>query len=200
MNSTDNKTAVHRQSLRRLLTDPPVVAMLAVLLLGAAWTVFSRVQDGSPPPAEAPPSPRKGFAAPDFTLETLDGNTLKLSELRGRPVILNLWASWCAPCRIEMPAIQRVHERHSDDGLVVVGLNSTVQDSETAARAFADEYGLTFPIALDRDGSVSALYELTALPSTYFIDRNGIIRDVIIGGPMSEAAMLSNVETLLQEP
>jgi len=76
----------------------------------------------------------------------------------------------------------------------------TSQDSEAAARAFADELGLTFPIVLDRDGAASARYELMGLPSTYFIDRHGIIRDVIIGGPMSEAVMLSHVEDLLREP
>lgn len=99
-----------------------------------------------------------------------------------------------------MPAIQRVYERHRDDGLVVVGLNVTSQDSQAAAQAFVRQFGITFPIALDRDGTVSDRYELIGLPSTYFIDREGIIRDVIIGGPMSEAVMLANVEELLRAP
>jgi len=174
--------------------------MMAVLVLAAAWMALSRVAEASPQQAGAPPSPRAGFAAPDFTLETLDGSELTLSDLRGHPVLLNLWASWCLPCRVEMPAIERVYQRHRDAGLVVVGLNVTSQDSEAAARAFAEEFGLTFPIALDRDGAASARYELMGLPSTYFIDRAGIIRAVIIGGPMSEAVMLSHVEDLLQEP
>jgi peroxiredoxin len=169
-------------------------------LLAVTWVVLTRVPGTAAPASAAPPSPRQGFAAPDFTLETLDGSLLTLSELRGRPVMLNLWASWCLPCRVEMPAIERVYQRHREDGLVVVGLNVTSQDSETAARAFVQEFGLTFPIVLDRDGAASARYELMGLPSTYFIDRDGIIRQVIIGGPMSEAVMLSHVQDLLQEP
>jgi peroxiredoxin len=98
-----------------------------------------------------------------------------------------------------MPAIERVYQRHRGDGLVVVGLNVTAQDSEAAARAFVQEFGLGFPIVLDRDGAASARYELIGLPSTYFIDRQGIIRVAIIGGPMSEAVMLSHVQDLLQE-
>ena len=188
------------RALRRFIAEPPVAAMMAVLVLAAAWMALSRVAEASPQQAGAPPSPRAGFAAPDFTLETLDGSILTLSDLRGHPVLLNLWASWCLPCRVEMPAIERVYQRHRDAGLVVVGLNVTSQDSEAAARAFAEEFGLTFPIVLDRDGAASARYELMGLPSTYFIDRAGIIRAVIIGGPMSEAVMLSHVEDLLQEP
>jgi peroxiredoxin len=176
-----------------------VLAMIAVLLLGAAWTVFSRPGAASTTSYNAPPSPRIGFAAPDFTLDTLDGGSITLSELRGRPVMLNFWASWCLPCRTEMPAIERVHQRLEEQGLVIIGLNATSQDTEAAARAFAQEFGLTFPVALDRDGSASAQYELMGLPSTYFIDREGIVRDVIIGGPMSEGVMLAKIEELLKD-
>jgi thiol-disulfide isomerase/thioredoxin len=174
--------------------------LVMTFVLAVAWIALTRVPASAVPASAAPPSPRQGFAAPDFTLETLDGSQLTLSELRGRPVMLNLWASWCLPCRVEMPAIERVYQRHREDGLVVVGLNVTAQDSEAAARAFAQEFGLTFPIVLDRDGAASARYELMGLPSTYFIDRQGIVREVIIGGPMSEAVMLSHIQDLLQEP
>jgi cytochrome c biogenesis protein CcmG/thiol:disulfide interchange protein DsbE len=189
-----------RRFLRRLLVDPPVAALIGVIVVAAAWTVISRMPAGARRPSSAPPSPRTGFSAPDFTLDTLDGSQLTLASLRGHPVLLNIWASWCLPCRIEMPAIQRVYERHRDDGLVVVGLNVTSQDSQAAAQAFAHQFGITFPIALDRDGLASDRYELMGLPSTYFIDREGIIRDVIIGGPMSEAVMLADVEELLRAP
>jgi thiol-disulfide isomerase/thioredoxin len=174
--------------------------LVMVFVLAVAWVVLTRAPGLAGPASAAPPSPRQGFAAPDFTLETLDGSQLTLSEFRGRPVMLNLWASWCLPCRVEMPAIERVYQRHRGDGLVVVGLNVTAQDSEAAARAFVQEFGLGFPIVLDRDGAASARYELMGLPSTYFIDRQGIVRNVIIGGPMSEAVMLSHVQDLLQEP
>jgi thiol-disulfide isomerase/thioredoxin len=174
--------------------------MMMAFVLAVAWVALTRVPGSAAQAPAEPPSPRRGFAAPDFTLETLDGPQLTLSELRGHPVMLNLWASWCLPCRVEMPAIERVYQRHREDGLVVVGLNVTSQDSEAAARLFVQEFGLSFPIVLDRDGAASARYELMGLPSTYFIDREGIIRQVIIGGPMSEAVMLSHIQDLLQEP
>jgi len=180
-------------------SNHPIRMMIFVLILGTVWTVISRVPEPSSQQSGPPPNPKEGFAAPDFTLDRLDGNQLTLSELRGHPVVLNLWASWCLPCRSEMPAIEKAYERYKDTGLMVVGLNMTSQDAESAARAFVQELGLTFPIVLDRDGSVRARYQLLGLPSTYFIDQNGIIRSVIIGGPMSEATIQANIEDLLQE-
>ena len=98
-----------------------------------------------------------------------------------------------------MPAIEKVYRDYKDLGLVVLGVNTTNQDSEANAAAFVREYGLTFPIPLDRDGSVSVRYALRGLPTTFFIDRMGIIRSVIVGGPMSEAVIRTNIEDLLKE-
>ena len=174
--------------------------MLTVLVLGAAWTVLSR-PGASTTSYKAPPSPRIGFAAPDFTLDTLDGGSITLSELRGRPVMLNFWASWCLPCRTEMPAIERVYQRLSEQGLVIIGLNATSQDSEAAARAFVA--GIRSDVSdrpRPRRQRQRRSMQLMGLPSTYFIDREGIVRDVIIGGPMSEAVMLAKIEDLLKDP
>jgi len=200
MASPRQKITSSLPALRRVLAEPPTPVLVMTFILAVAWIIATRIPGSVVPASTAPPSPRRGFAAPDFTLDTLEGSPLTLSDLRGRPVMLNLWASWCLPCRVEMPAIERVFQRHREDGLLVVGLNVTAQDSEAAARLFAQEFGLSFPIVLDRDGTASARYELMGLPSTYFIDRGGIIREVIIGGPMSEAVMLSHVQDLLQEP
>ncbi|HEX9617450.1 MAG TPA: TlpA disulfide reductase family protein [Anaerolineales bacterium] len=136
--------------------------------------------------------------APDFTLDLLEGGQVTLSDLRGQVVMVNLWASWCPPCRAEMPAIEKVYRSYKDLGLVVLGVNTTFQDSESGASAFVNQYGLTFPIPLDRDGSVSSRYALRALPTTFFIDREGVIRSVVVGGPMSEALIQSKVEDLLK--
>jgi peroxiredoxin len=171
---------------------------LALLLLGAGWTWVSRVP-ASAAAAGLAPSPRAGFPAPDFTREALDGGAIALSQHRGEVVVINLWASWCRPCRIEMPVIQKVYAADRDRGLEVLAVNGTFQDGETAARHFARELGLTFPILLDRDGRVSREYLLRALPSTYIVDRKGIVRTVLIGGPMTEALLRSKVEPLLQE-
>ena len=171
---------------------------LATLLLGAAWTWFSRVP-ASVASAGQIPSPREGFPAPDFTLNTVGGGPATLSAYRGQVVIVNLWASWCGPCRAEMPAIQQVDAANRHRGLAVLAVNGTFQDSESDAQAFAQELGLTFPILLDRDGAVSKRYLLRALPSTFFIDRKGVIRTVVFGGPMSVATIQTQVETLLLE-
>jgi len=119
------------------------------------------------------PAPQKGFLAPDFTLETGDGETVRLSELRGRPVVVNFWTSWCPPCREEMPALQRVFRDYQERDMVILGLNSTVQDERGEALAFAIEQGLTFPILLDESGEATRLYQVRALPTTFFIDAQG---------------------------
>src|SRR4030067_943063 len=118
--------------------------MLIVLAFGAAWTFASRARVFA-----SPASPRQGFAAPDFTLDLLGGGEVTLSDLRGKPVVVNLWASWCLPCRAEMPAIERVYRDYQDLGLVVLGVNTTNQDSEADAAAFVRQNGLTLPIPLD---------------------------------------------------
>lgn len=173
--------------------------MLASLAAGILWTVVSRVPSAVGAPLSSSPSPREGFLAPDFTLDNLQGEKVTLSDLRGKIVVINLWATWCPPCRAEMPALENAYEQYKDSGLVVLGLNVTNQDSESEVPRFVEEFGLTFPILLDRDGSVSALYELRGLPTTFFVNRAGIIRTVVVGGPMSETFFRSKIEALLQE-
>lgn len=170
---------------------------LALLLLGGSWTWLTRV-----PPAVAGagqlPSPREGFPAPDFTLATLEGATATLSDYRGQVVIVNVWASWCGPCRAEMPALQAVYTANQARGLVVLAVNSTVQDTVVDAQAFAGNLGLTFPVLLDLDGAVTHLYLVRGLPSTFFVDRQGVIRTVVFGGPMSQATVQATAEALLE--
>jgi cytochrome c biogenesis protein CcmG/thiol:disulfide interchange protein DsbE len=173
--------------------------ILAVALFGAAWTFLSRLPAAATTGEAPPPGPREGFSAPDFTLDSLGGGQVTLSDLRGKVVLVNFWASWCPPCRAEMPAIGKVYRSHKDLGLEVLGVNTTNQDSQTSAAAFVQEVGVTFPILFDRNGAVSAGYTLQGLPTSFFIDRKGVIRSVVVGGPMSEALIQSKVEDLLRE-
>jgi len=183
------------------------VLMIAIAVFGVAWTFLSRVPAAATTDGAPPPNPREGFSAPNFTLDLLGGGEARpeqsrrvtLSDLRGKAVMVNFWASWCPPCRAEMPAIEKAYRSYKDLGFEVLAVNTTHQDREVDAAAFVDEFGLTFPILLDRSGAVSAAYILRALPTTFFIDREGIIREVVIGGPMSEALIRSKVERLLQE-
>ena len=114
--------------------------------------------------------------APDFTLRSMDGANLRLQEQRGRVVMLNFWATWCAPCRKEMPHLNRLYEKYRASGFVLLSVNVD-EDARNAAGAAA-QLGLKFPVLLDTDKKVSQRYELNAMPSTVLIDRDGRVRYV----------------------
>lgn len=172
--------------------------VLGVVVLGAIWIAVSQVP-ASATTGGAIPTPREGFLAPDFTLETLQGETVTLSDLRGKAVVVNLWASWCPPCRAEMPALQAAYEADRGRGLEILAVDMTYQDTEQDALRFIEEFGLTFTIPMDRDGTVARQYLLRALPSTFFVGPDGVITKVVIGGPMSEATIRTNVQAMLDE-
>lgn len=123
-----------------------------------------------------------GEAAPDFELETLDGETIRLSELKGEKVILNFWASWCPPCREEMPEMQRFYDDYKDD-IQVIAVNFNEQDDKVIE--YLDEFGYTFPSPLDRGGAVGNTYGVLSLPTTYFIGTDGLIQQPRHIGPMT---------------
>jgi peroxiredoxin len=170
--------------------------MALLLAAGTIWIGLSRVE-AEAVAAGGPELPREGFTAPDLTLQTLDGETVTLSELRGQAVLINFWASWCPPCRNEMPAIQQVYEEYRDEGFSVLAVNS--QEQETRVAAFAESLGLTFPILIDRDGAVFDAYQVAALPTTFFVDRAGVIRGVTTGGFLSRPFFESEIAPLLAQ-
>ncbi len=147
-------------------------------------------------PAGADISPKQGAFAPDFLLEQLTGGELRLSELRGQAVVLNFWATWCAPCRKEMPQFVQAYDRYKDQGLVIVGVN--MQEGKGIVQPFVDDFGITFPIAIDRDGDVADRYHLLGLPTTFFIDREGVVRGVFTG-PLQEQRQGANVQGAIEE-
>ena len=169
---------------------------VTILIVALTWVFVSADKTGASTAGKIP-APREGFLAPDFTLQTVEGQTITLSELRGQAVLVNLWATWCPPCKAEMPAIQKMYEEYKDRGFVVLALDMTYQDSPSAVSPFIQEYGLTFPVLLDETGNVAEKYELRSLPSSFFIDRNGIIKEVVIGGPMAEALLHTRIESIL---
>jgi peroxiredoxin len=171
--------------------------VVIILGLGAVWIQFSRATGGQATP-NLIPIPQAGFNAPDFNLEDASGKSFQLSELRGRPLIVNVWASWCPPCRAEMPALERVYQEYRFAGLEVLAVNAANQDTVDAATGFVRDNGLHFPILFDRDGRVSAIYQVRSLPSTFFIDRHGVIREVVIGGPMAESLLRIRAKQLLE--
>jgi len=114
--------------------------------------------------------------APDFALSTLAGPNLRLREQRGKVVLVNFWATWCGPCRIEMPHLSRLYEKYQPAGFQLLGVN--IDDDPNQAAGLATKLGLRFPVLLDTDKKVSRLYDLSTMPSTVLIDRDGKVRYV----------------------
>jgi len=168
---------------------------LVIRLLGGAWIAAS----ARPPGALAAggvSAPRAGLLAPDFELRTLDGSSMQLSDLRGQAVIVNVWASWCPPCKLEMPALQRVYQEFKAHGLVILAVDAIQQDNLEDVQSFVSDNALTFPILLDERSEVLAGYQISAFPSTFFVDQEGVVRKVVIGA-VSEPLLRSQVEELL---
>ena len=173
------------------------VLYLILLIMALAWIFASADRTGTSTAGEIPAA-REGFLAPDFSLNTPQGETVTLSELRGQAVLVNLWATWCPPCRAEMPAIQKLYDEYKAQGLVVLAVNMTYQDDPQAIIPFTQENNLTFPILLEETGKMAKDYELRSLPSSFFINRDGIIQEVVIGGPMAEALLRTRIESILE--
>ena len=123
---------------------------------------------------EAAETEAQGSEAPDFTVYDLEGNARKLSDFRGKPVLLNFWASWCGPCQMEMPDFQKYYESHGDKvNFVIVNLTDGQQETVESASAFIAEKGYTFPVYYDTDIDAAAKYGVSAVPVSYFIDAEG---------------------------
>ena len=151
----------------------------------------SRVDKLDPESAPEPEGALTGQPAEDFTLLDLKGVKRALSSHRGSVVLLDFWATWCGPCRREMPIIAKLHERYAKRGLVVYGVNCS--ETTAKAKAFVEKYGYTFPQLLDKDGDVQTRYQITAIPTVFIVDKKGTIRAHLVGG-RSEDELLSALE------
>ena len=178
------------ENLRR-----PVYAL--ILILGLIW-IYLSADKSNASDSETVAAPQQGFMAPDFELPNSAGETVKLSDLRGQAVLVNLWATWCPPCREEMQSIEKVYNEYKDQGLVVLAVNMTYQDDAQKILPFITARELTFPILLDETGNMANDYQMRSLPSSYFIGRDGIIDEVVIGGPMAEALLRTRIQEIIR--
>ncbi|MBC7258289.1 MAG: TlpA family protein disulfide reductase [Chloroflexi bacterium] len=159
-----------------------------VCLIAGLWLLKGGASGGSDAPdigkaalipGTTQPTLQKGSPAPDFEISYPNGKKTRLSDLKGKPVLVNFWATWCPPCRAEVPEIQKAYERYKANGFVVVAVN--VQESSKDVAGFMEKYGMTFTVAIDSSGAVGRLYRVSGIPASFFVDRAGIVREIFVG-------------------
>jgi len=165
------------------MNNPVTVIALALALSGAAMSVQADAIN---------------IPAPDFTLESRSGNNIRLEDHRGDVVMLNFWASWCGPCRQEMPLMDDIYSRYQDLGFTILAVN--VDENRDEALRFLDKVPVNYPILYDPESSVSELYEVPAMPTTVMIDRDGNARYIHYGyKPGYEAEYETQIRELVRE-
>ncbi|WP_017726119.1 TlpA disulfide reductase family protein [Halalkalibacterium ligniniphilum] len=164
-----------------------VIAFLAILVGWSALTMNEDKEMTRSGESQTATGIAVGQKAPDFTLQALDGTSASLSDFRSQPVMINFWATWCPPCRAEMPDMERFYQNHEVE-VLAVNLTTT-EYSKGEVQQFVAEIGVSFPILLDEANEVASLYQIQPLPTSLFIDREGVIRHINVG-PMNEEMMI----------
>jgi peroxiredoxin len=176
--------------VKKVIAAVVLITLLTVAIV-QAMDKKAEPQNASSQVASKTESLQIGSKAPDFELKTLTGETIKLSSLKGKKVMLNFWATWCPPCKAEMPAMEQFSKQIGKD-VVILAVNI---DPQLDVKGFVDKNGITFPILLDTDDKVNEMYQIISIPTTYFIDSNGIIQNKFTGA-MQHAVMKQFTENL----
>ncbi|WP_438445560.1 peroxiredoxin family protein [Gorillibacterium sp. sgz5001074] len=164
-----------------------LVILGAILLIGG-WTIGTSLTERSDQ------IPQNGDKAPEFSVKGLDGSALKLSDLKGKPVVLNFWGTFCLPCRDEMPALQRAADKWASSGVTVLGMN--LGENAVSVKSFVEQYKVRFPVYLDKDETIRKRYGVMSYPSTFFIRPDGTIFEKKIG-EMDDAYIEQTLTALL---
>lgn len=180
----------------------PIILIVGILASGCGpSTTTPPASNTTTPSANTTPTPAVteginiGNLAPDFQLQTLDGQTVKLSDFRGKPVLLNFWATWCGPCRFEMPFLQQINDSYSAKGLVLLTVD--IAENSTVVQKFMTDLNLSMKVALDTNKQVAKAYSITAIPSTFLIDKNGIIRGKVPGAFPNKEAIENELKKII---
>ena len=171
-----------------------LVGMAAIAIVALSLLFLLRPGDGDEDPLAVGGHPLAGKTAPEIDLVSLDGERVTLSSLRGRPVLINFWATWCPPCRAEFPLMVEAYADHADDGLQILGILH--DDAAEGARAFAADQDATWPMLLDPEDEAWKDYLGVGLPTSFYVDANGIVRAFSVG-PFSEAGLAAQLATIL---
>jgi len=153
-------------------------------------------QPAQPAVSQPPVGIQVGFTAPDFTLSTLDGQSISLSSLRGKNVMLNYWTTWCIPCKEEMPVLDQIQRDYVGRNLVILAINGISQDSLEDVKKAVVDWQLTLPVILDEGNVVYEAYQALFLPTSFFIDEIGVIREIQLGSSSAQV-LKSKIESLL---
>ncbi|MBN1218161.1 MAG: redoxin domain-containing protein [Anaerolineae bacterium] len=175
--------------------------IILVIVLGGIWILLSGAMLGDSTEASSAdlsPAPVAGHPAPDFELKSLNGEIVRLSDFAGKPVLISFWATWCGPCRSEFPDFQEASVENAE-ALVIIGINHTTADRVELVGDFVAEMGATFPIVLDETGQTAETYQVRGLPTSIFVDKNGIVNEVF-AGPIDKAYIESKIDELSSAP
>lgn len=180
-----------------------VACLVVVLAIAAGIHLLDAAEDDVGGAAPVNPgsvsgaAPRVGAAAPDFEAMDLEGRPVRLSDLRGRPVWLNFWASWCPPCRAEIPDVEAAYRERRDQGLVLLGIS--VGEDAATVRRYAETTGLSYTVVLDPDGSIAGRYRINGIPAHFFVDADGVVQAAQVSG-LGQQAILKRLDTIMPSP
>lgn len=171
-----------------------VIALALILVIGLPVAGCS---SSNPPQGAASQDSKELMLAPDFELPSLDGQYVSLSDLQGKPVFINFWATSCPPCHYEMPYLEEVYQEWHDQGLVLLAIN--IGENPQEVWAFLQEFGYSFPVLLDRTGEVASKYNIWAwgIPVSFFIDKDGVIQNIRIGAFRSKAEIIAYLDKII---
>jgi thiol-disulfide isomerase/thioredoxin len=168
--------------------------LIIIAIGGVIWSTNNGKEQQSSNKHQRDEGSQQKMQAPDFSLQTMNGKTIELKKNNGKPTLINFWASWCPPCKVEMPHIQKAYEKYGDQVNFLM-VNVTAMDEVTKVKKFLKDGNYSFPVLLDQTGEVSETYQAFGLPTTYIIDQNAVIVDHIVG-PMSEDQLTEIMEQI----
>ncbi|MDK7664784.1 TlpA disulfide reductase family protein [Cytobacillus oceanisediminis] len=174
------------------IVDKTILKEKGVVEQAGQMQKYDKMED----PEDLPVGLEKGNLAPDFELTDMEGNPVKLSDYRGKAVLLNFWASWCPPCRAEMPHMEKLYNKYKDENFDILAVNLTNTEKNSGdAEKFVKELRLTFTIPMDVKGEAGSDYNIMAYPTSYFIDSDGVIREKVLGA-LNEEYMEKEIKKL----